>query len=319
MLTGSSLTRLKDTIIMPSISQIELTDKTKRRVFFSTGLAAWVAILGVVLLAMAMTVIVAKWPKRTDVISEINQYVDASFWARDYLLLWLGGKPTQAAQLESMTILPGRPELNEDPLTVLDIRSAPGILRTPAADGKPEVEWAMTLAAVIVPPGSGGASVRTFYRVTFLQAGATFKALMYPRPVNATAQPVQIQPHYTTGVSLDGPVAKTVRDFMSAFYTTGNDGQLGRFVSGEFKEDPLAGSPYTTVEVTGIASGSDSADPAQAKPGDVMHILVTAKASSSTKTFNLINAPLRISLSPNKQWLVDGFDEPIRFGNVSYQ
>ena len=66
-----------------------------------------------------------------------------------------------------------------------------------------------------------------------------------------------------------------------------------------------------------LADGSP--DPATSKPGDTIHVLATAKALSSTTTFNTIDAPLRLTLSTNRQWQVDGFDEPIHFGAVHYQ
>jgi hypothetical protein len=46
---------------------------------------------------------------------------------------------------------------------------------------------------------------------------------------------------------------------------------------------------------------------------------VTAKASVSSDTFSLIDVPLKLTLGKNKQWLVDGFDEPVHFGAVAYK
>lgn len=302
---------------MPPNPGFELRETTLRRVVFSTAAAAWFAALSVVLIA---GVLVFQRPQRQeDPLAVINGYVDATTWAQDYLLLWLGGGPAEAKKLATMTALPTPVDLNKDPVTVLSIRPEPGILRTPAADGNPEIEWALTLSAVIIAPGSGGASVRTYYRLTFLQAGTVYKALLYPRPTNHTSQPVEIQSHYTVGVPLDGALASTVREFMTAFYITGNDGNLGRYVTTDFTDKPITKSAYTALEISSITAGTDSADAASANPGDTMHLLVTAKASASIDTFHWISAPLRVTLSPNRQWLVEGFDEPVRFGAVNYQ
>lgn len=301
---------------MPLLPRFQLDETTSRRVFFSTGIAAWFAAIAVLVLAVAM--IFQRPARPVDVIATINDYVDASTWARDYMLVWLGGDASQADKLASMTALPAARDLSTDPFTVLDVRIHTGILRTESVDG-PEVEWAMTLSPVVVSPGTGGAAVRSYYRLTFLQAGSTYKALMYPRPVNSTSQPVQIQSHYSMGVDLGGPLASSVREFMTAFYAAGNDGALGRFVSPEFTEEPITGSLYNSIELTDIMAGAGSVEPANAEPGDTISVLANAKASASLDTYSLISAPLRLTLSPNRQWLVDGFDEPVRFGAVSYQ
>ena len=94
---------------------------------------------------------------------------------------------------------------------------------------------------------------------------------------------------------------------------------MGLYVSSQFKDDPIANSPYTGIQISSNQAAEGSPDPASAKPGDTIHVLATAKAMSSTTTFNTIDAPLRLTLSPNRQWQVDGFDEPIHFGGVHYQ
>ncbi|MBU8841693.1 conjugal transfer protein [Mycolicibacterium goodii] len=299
---------------MPLFSPISLTSDVKRRSFFATGAAAWIALFLVLLLGAAM---IFRTPQKpVDVLKEINGFVNAEFFAHNFLLVWLAGGPNEAEKLVSMSAMTGQPEMNKDPVTVMDINTVPPVLRTPAGN---ETEWALTLAATLVPPGGSGTSIRTHFRVTFLDAQGTFKALMWPRPVNATSRPVQIAPFYEQGIGLNTPLGTAVSNFMSAFYTSHDEGSLGRFVSSEFTEDPIAGSPYTSITVLSIKAGEGSPDAASAKPGDTINLLATAKAASSTTTFNMIDAPLRVTLSSNRQWLVDGFDEPIHFGAVHYQ
>lgn len=298
---------------MPLFSAPPLTAAIKRRSFFATGIAAWLA-LGGVLVLLGVTLL-RPTTKPVDVLAEINAYTGAEFFARNFLLVWLAGGPAEAQKLQSMSARTGQPDMNPDPVTVSDINAVPPISRTAAGA---ETEWGITLAATLTPPGAGRA-VRSFFRVTFLEAGGTYKALVWPRPVNDTSRPVQIAPWYTTGIGVDSPVGTAVANFMTAFYTADNSGSLGRYVSAEFTEAPIVGSPYRSVEVKTITAGKDSPDPASAKPGDTIHLLVTAKAASSATTFNVIDAPLRMTLSPNRQWLVDGFDEPIHFGAVDYQ
>jgi hypothetical protein len=298
---------------MPLFSSQTLTAEAKRRSFFATGAAAWAALLGVLLLTVVTLLRPA--PKSVDVLAEINAYAGAEFFAHNFLLVWLAGGPGEAEKLVSMSARTGQPEMNRDPVTVSDINAVPPISRTPAGA---EIEWGITLAATLIPPGAGRA-IRTFYRVTFLEAGGTYKALVWPRPVNDTSRTVQVAPWYTNGIGLNTPVGTAVSNFMSAFYTSNNAGTLGRFVSADFTEEPIAISPYTSIEVKAITAGKDSPDAASAKPGDTINLLVTAKAASSTTTFNTIDAPLRVTLGANRQWLVDGFDEPVHFGAVDYQ
>ncbi|MDD4865821.1 MAG: conjugal transfer protein [Mycobacterium sp.] len=300
---------------MPKLHEIQLTAGATRRLFWGTAIAAWVAIVAIIGLVFWLIRIEAS-QRPVNVLAEINGYVGAEFFAHNFLLVWLAGGARDAEKLSTMTALPGQPELNPDPFTVLDINAVPPVTRTAA--GK-ETEWGLTLAATLIAPGSSGTSARNYFRVTFVEAGGTYKALMWPRPVNNTARAVQINSSYTHGLDITGPLGAQVSAFMTAFYTKDSAGSLGNFVSSQFSETAIKGSPYTTVQVTSILAAKDTRDTANATPGTTVHVLVAAKAAASTDTFSLINAPLRMTLSNNKQWLVDGFDDPVHFGAVSYK
>lgn len=299
---------------MPSLSEIQFTPSATRRLFFATAAAAWTALL-VVIALIVWLIRIESAQKPVDVMSEINAYVGAEFFARNFLLVWLGGSPHEAEKLATMTAMPGQPQLNADPFTVLDINAVPPVTRT--AGGK-ETEWGLTLAATLISPGSG-TNARNYFRVTFVEAGGTYKALMWPRPVNNSARAVQISSYYTNGIAANTPLGTQVGAFLTAFYTGNNAGSLGSYVSSEFTDSAIKGSPYTSVQITSIMAAKDSPDTATAQPGTTVHVLATAKAAVSTTTFNTIDAPLRLTLSNNKQWLVDGFDEPVHFGDVTYK
>jgi hypothetical protein len=299
---------------MPGLSRIQLSPTATRRAFFATAIAAWTAIAAVIGLVVWLIMIEAQ-QRPVNVLTEINQYVGAEFFGHNFLLVWLAGGPREANKLASMTAMPGLPKLNDDPFTVLDINAVPPVTRTPAGS---QTEWGLTLAATLIVPGAGTSS-RNYFRVTFLESGGTYKALMWPRPVNTTARAVQIMSYYTTGIGLTGPLGTQVTNFMTAFYAANNPGSLGSYVSSAFTDTPIKGSPYSSVEVTEIMAAKTSPDTATAQPGTTVHVLVTAKATSSQTTFNTIDAPLRLTMSNNKQWLVDGFDEPIHFGAVTYK
>lgn len=299
---------------MPSKPEIQLTASATRRLFFATAAAAWTAIVAVIALSFWLVRIETS-QRPVNVLNEINGYVGAEFFAHNFLLVWLAGGAHEADKLATMAAMPGQPQLSADPFTVLDINAVPPVTRTSA--GK-ETEWGLTLAATVIPPGSNG-STRSYFHVTFLEAGGTYKALMWPRPVNNNARAVQIGAYYTDGIGANSPLGTQVGSFLTAFYTANSAGSLGSYVSSQFTDSAVKTSPYTAVSLTAINAAKGSPDTAAAQPGTTVHVLATAKASVSTDTFSTIDVPLRLTLSNNKQWLIDGFDEPVHFGSIGYK
>lgn len=316
------------------VSRIEeLKPETRRWGLLATVGAAWLALLLALGFGTHLEVHVAR-EKTIDVMKVINEYEDAQHFAHNFVLVWAMGGHNQAqddtAKLAAMTSFADQVELSVDPYTALDINLVPPITRTEDAGGGGEIEWGMTMAVTIIPPGRGSAT-RLRVRVVFLDAGGTFKALLWPRPVNETARAVQIKSAYVRSVEMrsndpKNPTKKSVLGekidgFMRGYYQANNPGTLGSFTTQGFavKDQPLVNSPYNAVEVTSIQATADSADPAKAQPGDKMHLRVTAKAMTSNETFSTIDVPLRVILSENKQWLVDGFEDPIHYGAVQYK
>lgn len=292
--------------------RIELTETTTKWGFISTIAAAWVALLAVIVLAAAMMLDDDQQP--IDVQRAINNYTKSQFFAQNFLLTWAAGDPKDAEKLASMCAMPGQPELNRSPFTVLYINPT-DVQVTPAGE---QTEWEWTFGATLILPQSG-TSLRSYFLVTTLESGGSFKCLNFPRPVNDAARNFEVKPYYTVGTSVKGPLGKQVSDFMNAYYIANNPGSLGRFVTDNFTDTPIGASPYTSLEVKSINLAQGSIDTSQAKPGDSVSAQVTAKASASNDTFNTIDAVLKLTLSNNKQWLIDGFESPIHFGDVSYK
>lgn len=293
--------------------KFELTESATKWSFIATVGAAWVALAGVLALAGGL-LLLARAQRPIDVQSAINSYTKSQFFAQNFLLTWAAGDPKDAEKLASMTALPGQPDLNSNPFTVLFLNPT-DVTATPAGQ---QTEWEWTFAATVILP-QAGTSIRSHYRVTTLESGGTFKALKWPEPVNDTARNFTVSPYYTRGTEVGGPLGTSVKDFMNAYYTANNPGVLGRFVTANFTDTPIAASPYTSIEVTTILLANNSIDTSQAKPGATVSALVTAKAAASTTTFNTVSTVLRLSLSKNNQWLVDGFERPMHFGDVSYK
>lgn len=292
--------------------RIELTETTTKWGFISTIAAAWVALLAVIALAAVVALDDDQQP--IDVQRAINNYTKSQFFAQNFLLTWAAGDPKDAAKLASMCAMPGQPELNKSPFTVLYINPT-DVRVTPAGE---QTEWEWTFGATLILPQSG-TSLRSYFLVTALESGGSFKCLNFPRPINEASRNFEVKPYYTVGTSVKGPLGKQVSDFMNAYYIANNPGSLGRFVTSNFTDTPIAASPYTSLEVQSINLAEGSIDTSRAKPGDSVSAQVTAKASASNDTFNTINAVLKLTLSNNNQWLIDGFESPIHFGEVSYK
>lgn len=293
---------------------IQFKESTKRRAFIAHIVAVWAALL----IAIAALLIGAfrSTPQPIDTQKEINNYSRVTFFGRNYLLVWLGGGEADSKKLAAMSV-GGNPQLNPDPVTVIDINT---LTATPVPAGK-ETEWQLRFAATIITPGDNGSTYRGYYRLNVLQAGDTMKGLILGRPDNHREQPIEVKPHYVAGIGVTnpGPLAKNVQQFMTAYYSADQSGSLRLYVTEGFTDSAIAGTPYKAVEVTELKASQDSADPARAKVGDVVHVLVSAKAMMSEKTFHRLNVPLKLKFSPNNQWLVDGFDDPVDFGDVSYK
>lgn len=267
--------------------------------------------LVIAVLAMAY-VVMTKPPTPVDVHRELTAYTNASYFARNYLLVWLGGSPKQQDNIASMSSVAGTFKLNPDPQRVTDLNIT-DVLWTPASESD-QTEWAFTLAATATPPGSS--ATRNFYRVTLVESDGAFQAITLPRLINQGTTPVRVNTVYTANTALDGTLGKTLANFTKAYLIPGDSGSLGRYVSEKFTESPISGSPYTTVRVTSINVADGSPDPSQAVAGDSVEVMVTVQASISLTTFTTMQLPLRVSLTAGGQWLVDALTEPVNFGAV---
>ncbi|SIH21567.1 Uncharacterised protein [Mycobacteroides abscessus subsp. abscessus] len=310
---------------------MELKESTKRNVFMAkvnTGPLLVPVIIGLVIWNM---VISCGQQGPVDVQSEINQNFRVTFFARNFLLLWLAGSCTeqqlktpegcdQPTKLAAMSAISGTPVLNSSPLTVTDINTVK-IDRTATQSGEPE--WTLKLAATVIPPtstGEGISTYRLYYQLNVLETDDTFKALIWPRPVGDKQRTVEIKPFYSVSIDPKSNLSKNVSDFLEAYYKpTGQKSVSQLLVTGNFKDQPLNGTPYAGVKMTSLMASKTSADPTQAKPGDVMHVLATANLVITQTTFLISNIPLRLVMAENKSWLVDGFEEPIDFGAVTYK
>ncbi|WP_071288884.1 hypothetical protein [Mycolicibacterium llatzerense] len=315
-------------------TQFTPTEKATRWGFISTIAVAWLSFF--LVLGLGLLTVLRHDQKPVDVYRDINRVAKAQFFAQNFFLVWAAGTGdasddksggdsqkakagSDTQKLATMMAGTGAPTLNSNPFTVLYINTT-DVQVTPAGG---QTEWEWNVGATIARSGS---TVRTYYLVTLIESGGGFKALQLPRPINPKDRNFTVAPHYTVGADTKSPLGTQVAGFMSAYYATDPTSDaskqprsLGTFVTSNFTDAAIAASPYTSVTVESISLAKSDVEVARAQPGDTVHALVTARAAASDSTFNTINAALKLTLSNNKMWLIDGFDGPIDFGAVSYK
>lgn len=291
-------------------TSMDVRPSVQRRALLVSFFTGPLAILLVLLLGAFL--IITRPEQPVDTFKALSAYQRAEYFARNFLLVWLAGSPRQVDIYKEMTSIDGKLELNPDPMTVTDINIM-DVSRT-TTDKPDEVEWAYTLAASTIPPGA--TATRNFYRVTFVEKNGAFQVISLPRLTSKGITPIKVATVYGQHAALDGTLGKMLANFSKAFLVPGGDsGALGRYASEKFTEQPIKTSPYTSVKITAIQVAKDK-PVTDAKPGDSFDVLVTVKASISTTTFTTMQLPLKVSMTPNNQWLVDSITEPVDFGAV---
>jgi hypothetical protein len=288
-----------------------LTDQATRKAFLTTIIISWLAFL--MSFGGCTVDLLRKPPQRVEVQREIGEYTSASFFARNFITLYLTGKKEDSQALGRMTVITEPPKLPDHPYTILDVN----LVEPKRITAGSNTEWTFVAGVTLIPPGTGGAQ-RNYFFINLLESrDKTFRAMSWPRLVNYTTPAFEMKTLYTQGVALHGPLGLMLNNFVTAFYQSGNPGQLGSFITQNFSEKPITRSPFTSIEVQTIAASQDSPNPSDASPGSTAHILVTVKGSSASDTWSVFQAALEVTLGDNNQWLVNGFDDAIDFGEVS--
>lgn len=276
----------------------------------------WSMISGPIALVLSVLTLAAmlifRPPSSVDTYRALTEYTRSEHFARNFLLLWLAGNKTQEARFKEMTSTDVRAALPPDPLTVTDINVTDVSRYT--TDNPGEVEWAYTLSASILPPG--GTLTRNFFRVVFVEVGGAFQAIALPRITSSGITPIKVGGGYPQQAALDGALGKVMANFAQAYLVSSNSAQLGRYASEKFTGKPIVNSPYTSVKVTDIQVGGDK-DVTTTRAGDSLDIVVTVKGNISDSTYSMMQLPIRVTQTSNGQWLVDRFNEPLDFGEIT--
>lgn len=291
----------------------EWKPQARERALLFSIIAGPLALLLSAAMVVLMAVMLTRLPKPVNTYSAITDVTRVQNYARNSLLLWMGGSTSAQKPLMQRSSASQSIELSPVPFEVRSIDPS-DIVRWQGSDA---VEWQATFAVTYVAPGSGSAQISR-YMVTVLDRDGDYQLLMWPSIVNVDTTPFKVATKYIDPVDSNGSLAQSVGRFATAYLTsTGGATSLGQYVSSKFEGSAIADSPYTSAEVLEIKAESGTGQLGNAKPGTEARILVKVKAMASVQTWSVMHLALRVSLGSNDVWLVDGIDAPIGWGAIS--
>lgn len=275
----------------------------------------------VIAVAALLIAVTAPDPEDHDIPTEVASMDNAKNWASNYLLLWLAGSGPSRGEdvspnlktLREMSSVPGEFTLPATPYTVQDISP----VSATATDAGGDTIWRMEMSATVVAPGSSGVS-RLQYAIDLVEHNGGYQVTALPRLVNSTTTPFQINTLYGDFSDPSSALYKSAEAFTAAYLTPDTGGNFGATVSANYSGTPLRDSPYSKVEVTEVLYylPDASMDMQNVQAGDTAHVLITAKAESSTSTFNITQLPVRMVVLDNLQWAVDGMETFVDIGDT---
>jgi hypothetical protein len=283
----------------------------ERALVFAVVSGPLALMLAVMTFAVA-SMILARLPKPVNTYTAITDVTRVQNFARNSLLLWMGGSVSSQPALLARSSAAHKIDLSPVPFEVRSIDPS-DIVRWQGFDA---VQWQATFAVTFVAPGSGSAQINR-YMVTVLDRGGDYQLLTWPSIVNADTKPFRVETKYTNPVDSKGSLRQSLDRFVTAYLTsTGSAASLGQYVSSKFVGSAIADSPYTSAEIQTVRASSSTPVPAKPAPGTELSVLVTVKASASAETWSVMQLPLRVSLGANRVWLVDGIDAPVHWGPI---
>jgi len=270
------------------------------------------------LLVLVMSVIVvaslSRVPAPVNTYAAIANTERVQNFARNALLLWLGGSKPAEKRLLDRNHAEQSIDLSSAGFEVFSIEPV-DVARLQGSDA---AEWEVTMAATLVVPGSNGAPQVNTYKVIVLDHDGDYQLLTWPSIVNHANSTFTVNSRYTAPVDRNSALGSALERFVTAYLTsTGPNTSLGQYVSAAFTGSPIADSPYSSAEIESIKALEDNPLVANAKPGDQLSVMVRVKASASVDTWSVMDLPLKVSLGDNNIWLVDGIESPVRWGAVT--
>lgn len=284
--------------------------KARERALIFAIISGPLALLLVVLMVALTARILTHLPKPIDTYKAITEVTRVQNYARNSLLLWMGGSTSAQVALMARSSASQTIELSKVPFEIRSIDPS-DIVRFQGADA---VEWQATFAVTFVAPGSNSAQINRFL-LTILDKDGNYQMLLWPSIVNPETQPFKVASKYTVPVDSNGALGQSLSRFVTAYLaSTGGATSLGQYVSQPMSA--IADSPYSVAEIQEIKASAGSPQSSNAEPGTELKVLVKVKASASLDTWSIMHLALRVTLGSNKVWLVDGIDAPVGWGAI---
>ncbi|CPW72784.1 hypothetical protein [Mycobacteroides abscessus] len=285
--------------------------KARERGLMFAIISGPLALLMAVLMVANTARILAHLPKPVDTYKAITEVTRVQNYARNSLLLWMGGSTSAQTALMARSSAAQSIELSKVPFEVRSIDPS-DIVRFPGANA---VEWQATFAVTFVAPGSNSAQINRFL-LTILDKDGNYQMLLWPSIVNPETQPFKVASKYNVPVDSNGALGQALSRFVTAYLTsTGGVTSLGQYVSQPMSA--IADSPYSVAEIQEIKASAGSPQSGDAEPGTQLKVLVKVKASASLDTWSIMHLPLHVTLGSNKVWLVDAIDSPVGWGSIT--
>lgn len=248
-----------------------------------------------------------KIPTVIEIQQEITRDSRAEFQAQNFLTVWLTGTDIDKNTLNQFTTNNPVNKLNEQPVTVYDINTADKKLQRDTENG--QRYWTFTLAATVDTPGIG--PQRNYYQVDVRHDPKTdtFTMNNLPRPVNYQRDTTTFKNNYEAPVSTQSPLYTAANNFTQAYLTQGQSGTLGRYVTENFTDQPLANTTYTSATIDKVLTET-GINEQNIPTGGTIKIIVRANAYTTPTTYQVIDLPLELVKQSNGQYLVQSFTTP---------
>ena len=287
--------------------------RVRERALLFAIISGPLALLLSLIVAVAAITSLARIPAPVNTYSAISDVTRVQNYARTALVLWLSGSKSSEKPLLGRKTAEQGVSLSDVGFEVFSVDPV-DIVRHQGSDA---VEWVATMAATLVPPGSGAPQVNR-YTVTVLEHDGSYQLLTWPAITNGNSSTFTVASKYNVPVERTGPLGQSLERFVTAYLTsTGAATSLGQYVSPEFTGSAILDSPYSSVEILETKAAAGSPPPGTAEPGTQIGVLVRVKAMASVGTWSVIDLPLKVTRAANDVWLVDGIESPVRWGSIS--
>lgn len=250
-----------------------------------------------------------------DVQREVTINNNLRFFATNFLGVWFDGSDRiDVEQLESMVTSGVPVELPTQPMSADYINIAD--VKTLASEGNLGL-YQVTANVTLTAPGSQ-TMTRNAYTLEVVRSDSSYAVAKLPELKPYSTSQVTSSTKLVAEMSPSSALGEAITNFVGSYYVSSNASSLGRFVTSDFKGEPIVDSPYTAVLVERIQASRSLEGQGEPEAGENEAVLVTFKGIVTNSTFNLMQVLLNVQLRDGK-WVVDGISKRVPIENVKTQ